>query len=174
MSPDWSVRPARPADLDAMVRLQISTWRDDYAGWLGPDFFDAAFAHHVRERLTGFLAAGEPLRRTLVAERGGDFGGYVACGAARSHPGEVFSMYVERALRGRGLGAGLLAHAWDELAQRSLTPVTICVLARNEGALRFYQRLGAVETGRGWFDLNGRRLDEVELLLQARPGQAGR
>ncbi|HYS11802.1 MAG TPA: hypothetical protein VEN28_00710 [Burkholderiaceae bacterium] len=96
MTLDWRVRPARVDDVDAMLRLQIATWRNDCVDGLGTKFCDSSFERHARARLRGFIEADAPFRRTLVLERGPAQAGFVAYGSADRHPGEVFSMYVDR------------------------------------------------------------------------------
>jgi len=167
MTLDRRVRPARVDDVEAMVRLQIATWRNDYQAWLGTEFCDSSFENHVRARLRGFIEAETPFRRTLVLECGGEQAGFVAYGAADRHPGEVFSMYVEPAWRRSGAGAYLFWQAWADLCARGLTPVQIAVLERNVDAQRFYLRIGASEFKREEFDLNGRTLREVVFVLSS-------
>jgi ribosomal protein S18 acetylase RimI-like enzyme len=174
MMTSWNVRPADSADLEPMVRLQVATWRDGYRPWLGDDFCNPAFENHVRARLAGFIENETPFRRTLILENESQQAGFVAFGSANRHPGEVFSMYVEPAFRGRGGGEYLLAQAWIALAARSSTPVQIAVLDFNTGAQRFYKRLGASEFTRDEFDLNGRTLQEVVFVLRSAPSTATR
>ena len=166
---DWRVRAARVDDVDAMVQLQLATWRSDYAEWLGRDFCDARFEEHVRERLHGFVAAHFPFRRTLILERGDEWAGFVAYGAGHGDPGEILSMYVSPQWRGQRGGAFLVHQAWEALAVRGLTPVQIAVLEQNLEAQRFYRRLGACEVARGEFEINGRTFREIVLVLRQAP-----
>jgi ribosomal protein S18 acetylase RimI-like enzyme len=167
MTVGWFVRPARTDDLEAMVRLQLATWRHDYQEWLGTDFCDERFEKHVRARLTGFLENDAPFRRTLVLEHDKHWAGFVAYGAADRHPGEVFSMYIEPSLRGRGGGEYLFRRAWSALAARGATPVQVAVLERNTQAQHFYRRLGASEFMRAEFELNGCTLQEVVFVVRS-------
>ncbi len=159
--PHWTTRIARADDLPAMVRLQVETWRAEYAGWLEPDFLDGRFEQHCRERLGGMLANSDRFCRTLVAERAAGYCGFVAFGAAHRRAAEIFSMSVAPDERGRGLGELLLAGARAELAAQGLAPVHVCVLEQNIRAQAFYRRLGAIEERRADFALNGRRLREI-------------
>jgi len=152
-----------------MARLQVATWRQDYAAWLGDAFCDAAFEFHVRARLHGFIDSALPFRRTLILEDDAGWAGFIAYGDADRHPGEVFSMYIEPARRGRGAGEFLFNEAYLQLAARGSTPVQVAVLEPNTGAQRFYQRLGATEFTREEFELNGRTLREVILVLPTSP-----
>ncbi len=49
--PRWTIRIARPDDLPAMVRLQVETWRAEYAGWLDGDFVDGDLSSIVASDL---------------------------------------------------------------------------------------------------------------------------
>lgn len=169
MTGRWRIRPARVEDVAPMAQLHIATWKSDYSDWLGGGFFDGGFERHVRGRLRGFIAAEDPFCRTAILECDGVWGGYVSFGAADRRPGEIHSMYLAPPLRGQGLGARMLEHAWRELARRRLIPVQIAVLENNTAAQCFYVRLGAREFARDSFSLNGRTLGEVLFALDGAP-----
>ena len=60
-------------------------------------------------------------------------------------------LYVSPAARGRGVGERLLAEMCRIASQRGWFCVDWEVLDWNEAALGFYQRLGGVDLGGGWF-----------------------
>ena len=74
--------------------------------------------------------------------------GFVSFGPLTGDPswlgyaGEVFMLYVEPELMGRGLGKLLFRRALDELARCRCHWLVVWVLSRNESARRFYEREG--------------------------------
>ncbi len=94
---DWEIRPASPADVEAVAELRAVVLRADL-GRLGR--YDE---HRVRQRLRdGFDPA-----YTWVIEVGGGFAGCVALRPAKdAHWLEHF--YLAPHLQGRGIGSGVL------------------------------------------------------------------
>ncbi|MHB9027137.1 MAG: GNAT family acetyltransferase [Candidatus Latescibacterota bacterium] len=54
------------------------------------------------------------------------------------HRGWIYSLAVAPDLRGHGIGAALLKHAEDRLADLGCVKINLQVLEGNEGAVRFY------------------------------------
>ncbi|MDJ0824536.1 MAG: GNAT family N-acetyltransferase [Rhodobacter sp.] len=70
--------------------------------------------------------------------------------------------------QGRGLGAALLRHA-EALAREAGAPgVALIVAASNEGAMRFYRRLGFSETARCPFDVTVFGMAPTEAVLMTK------
>ena len=61
--------------------------------------------------------------------------------------GHVFSLYVDPAAAGAGIGRALLEQAVRELAGRGFRTATLWVFAANARALRFYRAGGWEPTG---------------------------
>ena len=64
--------------------------------------------------------------------------------------GEIYEIYLQPEAQGLGFGRHLFAAARAELRRYGLAAFTVRVLAENEGARGFYERLGgsvAAETG---------------------------
>ncbi|MEV7545362.1 GNAT family N-acetyltransferase [Streptomyces sp. NPDC089915] len=137
------VRPVRPQDLPRLVELihehvayERSTPRPaDLADRLGP----LLFAEDTR------------LRVLLAETPDGTVAGYAACSeefafwdaASYLH---MDCLYLTEEARGHGLGAALMAGVADLARERGLGHVQWQTPDWNEGAVRFYDRLGA--TGR--------------------------
>jgi GNAT superfamily N-acetyltransferase len=135
----FAIRPAVPADVEAIVRLIH-----------GLAEFEQ-LTHLVRvtpESLAPHLFGPRPVAEALVAESGGrtvafalfftNFSTFLA------QPGLYLEdLFVEPAERGRGIGQGLLEHLARLAATRGCGRFEWSVLDWNEGAIRFYQRMGA-------------------------------
>ncbi|MGH3109947.1 MAG: GNAT family N-acetyltransferase [Gaiellaceae bacterium] len=82
----------------------------------------------------------------FVAWDGADVAGIALCqvhwSGVPTH-GHVNVLAVKRPWRGRGLGAALLTHAFEEMKRRGMTRATLGVDANNAtGAVRLYERVG--------------------------------
>jgi GNAT superfamily N-acetyltransferase len=113
---DVSVRPARPADAEAVARVQLSTWRTAYADLLPPD----ALALDEAEVAAAWRAAVEappsPRHRLLVALEQADVVGFAATAPAEDGDpadAELTALLVEPRWGRRGHGSRLLAALVD-------------------------------------------------------------
>ena len=68
--------------------------------------------------------------------------GYCVSSAAPNSAGEVESVYVDEAYRGRGIGSALLEHASTWMDGVGVTEQAVLVFAGNDGTLPFYARHG--------------------------------
>jgi ribosomal protein S18 acetylase RimI-like enzyme len=142
-----SLREAEAGDLDAVVVL----WAEmiDYHRSIDDRLWERADDGGAEYRAL--------LERNLESEDAfvavGEFGGRVVgyTHAMRTlHPigtkprplGALLELAVARAYRRKGLGAQLAEMALDWMKGAGLTEFTVSVAARNEGATRFWQRLG--------------------------------
>jgi GNAT superfamily N-acetyltransferase len=75
--------------------------------------------------LAGYIREATPLRPVRVAE--------------------LQSMYVVERNRGRGVGARLVEAFFDWARDRQAERLSVTAYAANDGAVRFYQRMGFVD-----------------------------
>lgn len=135
------IRPARPEDHAAIAALQIASWRSVYAGLVPDAYLGAPAAQEIEARWQGF----QPGRRDLLLVAGPDVGpieGFVYVQGDKEPP-YVDSLHVSPALKGRGTGRRLLQAAAQALIARGRQGLWLTVVAGNDGALAFYQRVGA-------------------------------
>jgi len=135
----FAIRPAVRADVAAIVRLIH-----------GLAEFEK-LTHLVQvtpESLAPHLFSERPVAEALVAERAGrvvafalfftNFSTFLA------RPGLYLEdLFVEPEARGQGIGQALLEHLARLAAARGCGRFEWSVLDWNEGAIRFYQRMGA-------------------------------
>ncbi|MEV6847502.1 GNAT family N-acetyltransferase [Actinoplanes sp. NPDC051411] len=95
----------------------------------------------------------EPGWQLLVADDNGTVSGYAAARVTPSssawnfgaHVGRLETLAVLPSARGRGLGTALLDAVRAGWRDAGIEFATVSVIAGNDGAQRFYDRLGAVE-----------------------------
>ena len=162
------IRDATAEDAEAIAQVHATSWRETYAGLL-PESVIANFGYERtlarwRERLPA-----TPPQAVLVW--GDPIAGYVYGGREREgdslYRGEVYAIYLLAAGQGQGRGRALMRAAAERLAETGMTSMLVWVLAGNQRARGFYERLGgaflrerllgwpgtdAVEVAYGWAD----------------------
>jgi ribosomal-protein-alanine N-acetyltransferase len=130
--PTATIRPATPADLADVVRLEADCLGDDAWG-----------EHLVREGVAGLL----PTVSYLVAEVGGAVVGHAVVSAA-GDIAELQRIAVDPRHRRRGVAARLLAAVVDATRSTHADRLLLEVREDNAGALAFYAGQGFTEIDR--------------------------
>jgi ribosomal protein S18 acetylase RimI-like enzyme len=150
MSADYTIRPAKPADLDALLALEQSAFTTDHLS-------RRQYRHHLTN----------PNAAVLVARgAAGVLGKAVLFFNARHDIARLYSIAVGEAARGMGLGAALLAAAEREAKRRGRGRMRLEVSQGNEGAVRLYERHGFRRIGerQGYYE-NGEHAWRYEKAL---------
>jgi ribosomal protein S18 acetylase RimI-like enzyme len=145
---DVEIRPATLADFEAMVDLDQASAEHhaaiDPEAWEVPD--RAGSADFLRRR-----QAEDPTRQTLLATVDGRVVGMVeiaivltgvAGGAMRRIRSADLGIVVLAEWRNRGIGEQLMAAAEAWARERGAERMILDLSAANDGARRFYERLG--------------------------------
>lgn len=133
------VRPALPAEAEALVDLHEACWREAYADLLPAAVIDRTFADRGAAVARRRAHLADPTRRTWVAaDDDGRLVGFAVAGPARHDDAptglELHAIYARAAVWGTGVGQALLAAAVGERA------AYLWVLDGNERAIAFYRR----------------------------------
>ena len=149
------IRPMTESDLDAVIALERKT---DGAPHWGRAEYLGAIEH----------PADSALRRVaIMAEVSGRFAGFAVIRLLVALDGgeaELESIVVSPELRGRGVGAALLAEVICRAKAQGAQRLDLEVRASNAAAIRLYERLGLRETARrrGYY----RHPDEDAVLMR--------
>ena len=136
----WQLRHATPADVDAIMALETSTFEND--AW-SPEMM----ARDVADPNFYYLVAFPP-------DEPGRIEAYAGLLAPRGAPeGDIQTIAVAPVARGRGLGRTLMQALIGEARKRGAREVFLEVRADNPSAQRLYERLGFAEVGvrRGYY-----------------------
>jgi GNAT superfamily N-acetyltransferase len=136
-------------DADAVARIYVQASNE--AVPREPSHFQVPDAERVARRYAA-RRQGEG-EAVLVAEQAGEVVGFVDLAIRRAAPGGgtmlrrsvvgfVNELAVEEGCRGNGVGAALMAAAEDWAARAGAEALMLDTGAKNEGAIRFYERLG--------------------------------
>lgn len=146
--PAFPIRPAAPADLQAIGRLGALLVRMHHD--LDPDRFLAA-TPQTEQGYGSFLGTQleEPDIIILVAERGGEVVGYTYAGvegtdymSLRGPAGVLYDIVVDPPHRGEGVGRALLDATLEALKAKGAPRVVLSTAERNEAAQRLFARAG--------------------------------
>lgn len=153
-----AVRPARPDDVDQIVRIQALTWRTAYAEFVPPAALEALTSPAARQAWQQAVEAGAG-HHVLVATEGDAMVGF--CAAAG---GEVSTLLVEPRWGRRGHGGRLLHAAADALRSDGAERGVTWVAEPDHATLRFYARAGWEPDGAvRVLDAGDRELRELRL-----------
>jgi GNAT superfamily N-acetyltransferase len=147
-SSDPVVRAVTPADVAAVTRLQVASWREAYAGLIPAGYLAAMSAAEREQRHLARVLDPEPRAAYLLAEQAGAVRGMTNLGPARDDDldpaavGEIRAMYVDPPAWSTGVGAALMRAALDHLVGHGTRAVALWVLEGNARARAFYERWG--------------------------------
>jgi ribosomal protein S18 acetylase RimI-like enzyme len=147
------VRPATPADADAIARIHVRGWQVAYAHVFPLEELELL---SIDRRAAAWRTTLEGSTSVLVAEVDGEVAGFADVGASRDADGEavgeLLAIYVDPAHWGSGVGRELAVAADESLRALGFDEATLWVLDDNPRARRFYEaggwrRDGAARTG---------------------------
>ena len=137
-------RPATVADVEAIARLHVEAWREAYRGVVPETYLDGLDWRERAEARRAQLADPTRAVRIWVAEEDDTVVGFVAWGPDRASGDtaddrlEVYALYVDPAVWGRGHGGALLRQVVSALPPAAA--LVLWVLEANERARSFYER----------------------------------
>ena len=167
------IRPALPADAQALASLGERLWRETYTGLIPQSNLE----RHLVETFgpaqqTAELA--DLTRQTLVIEAETGLLGYAllrACGPESTessfhfvNPLEVTRFYVDASLHGRGAAQQLMTAVLSHAVSAGHDSVWLQVWERNDRAIRFYAKAGFTDAGEASFQV-GEQVERDRVLV---------
>jgi ribosomal protein S18 acetylase RimI-like enzyme len=156
---EMDIRPAKQDDLPMIASIHAMSWRDAYAGILPADYL----RDQVQQDLEAYWKQREILPQdvVLVADTTDGPVGFIAVWC-RPSP-FIDNLHVLPSLRSRGMGAALMEAAAGRLIAQGHSTAYLWVFERNEAAICFYQRLGAVKGRQEMKEVFGHRVPSVRM-----------
>lgn len=169
-----TIRPAVPADVEALSALGKRTFVDTFVHGFAIPYPDADLEHFLEEA----FGVEETARRVangaclmLVAEQDGRLLAYAQSGPCDlPHPdatpvqGELKRLYVDRQAQGMGLGRTLMDASMAWLERNFKGPLWIGVWSGNDKAQRLYRAYGFEFAGEYEFPVG--RVRDREFILR--------
>lgn len=142
------IRRGRPEEASRIADVHVRSWKAAFFGLLPQDYLDALRPEDRRDQWEQALGTEGPWPVVLVADEGDVLLGFAAVGPTRDDDtgvqrvGELYTIYVDPAVFGGGVGAVLLDSAVQELSSGGFEEATLWVLHSNSRARRFYEQHG--------------------------------
>jgi putative acetyltransferase len=137
--PEPILRPATPADVDAIADVFHRGWHDAHPGHVPEGLTQRRTREAFGDRVAQRVAETD---ETTVAEVDGRIAGFIMVSGD-----EAEQVYVDRPYRGTGLAAALLAEAERQIAEAGYDVAWLAVVRGNERARAFYAKQGWVDEG---------------------------
>jgi ribosomal protein S18 acetylase RimI-like enzyme len=148
------IRTACEADREAIAEVQTESWKDTYAKELPASYREHRLGvDHARHWATVVMEESDVVLVAETSQRptGARIDGFIAVWC-RPEP-FIDNLHVRPSCRSQGLGGALMRDAVRRLVQAGHKSAYLWVVASNSDAIRFYQRLGGVESARADKDL---------------------
>lgn len=141
-----SVREAAGEDAVAFAAFLLEAWRQagpDAPGFTGAD---EATIRQLGEPEEFAARVAGPDRRMFLAWDEGDVVGFAATRRVDARQVELSGIVVLASHAGRGVGTSLVGAAFDAARREGYREMIVKTETDNQGARRFYERLGFIET----------------------------
>ncbi|HLJ47188.1 MAG TPA: GNAT family N-acetyltransferase [Bryobacteraceae bacterium] len=160
-----SVRPAVPGDARAIAEVHVGAWRTTYQSIFPQSVLDALSVETRGAFWKETLLKPVPESVILVGcDEAGRVVGFASGGAERTGQlgcdGELYAIYLDETVRGRGLGTLLVRQVARELKGLGFSSMAVWVLALNPYR-RFYESLGGLSISEQELERGGQQFVEV-------------
>jgi GNAT superfamily N-acetyltransferase len=159
------IRDAILDDAPILARLRQDGWKCTYRGIMPDTVLDGMDYDKEVLRWREILTNPDPEKYTFTAEIDGQTAGFGGGGPCRDddpeYDGELYAIYVEKALQGRGAGQALTRASMAWLRKRGCRKMLIWVLRDNQPARRFYEKLGGAPVRQRFIQIGGVDLPEL-------------
>lgn len=169
------LRPATPADAEALATLAVATFHDGWANIIGQEAARQYAAHHLTpERLRAEIAD-KAAHDYLLATGGDTLLGYAKLDLLRAahesvrgaYPVLLQRLYLAASAHGTGLADTLLTGIEAEATRHDRQTLWLECDPRNVRAWRFYEKRGFATRAQVAYILPGGQNDEVRVMERA-------
>ena len=171
MSNEIVMREATSLDAGAITALHVASWRSSYRGVLPDAYLETDAEAERGAHWTKTLGNLDPNDLVLLAEDTQNLRGFISV-YWRKEPGfdaYLDNLHVRPGLRGGGLGRRLLAAALDRLIAKGARNLCLWAFDQNQGAVRFYKRLGGKAVEHGFDDFAGSNAPHTKIAWDNLP-----
>jgi ribosomal protein S18 acetylase RimI-like enzyme len=140
-------RQASLGDLDAIANLHAKSWQETYIGILSDEYLEGNVLQDRLEVWRKRLTNKNKNQTVLLAEEANNLLGFI-CLVKESGEETILldNLHIDSSHKGKGLGRQLIDRALSSLGDLKGLSLYLEVLAKNEDAIRFYERLEGKRT----------------------------
>jgi GNAT superfamily N-acetyltransferase len=161
------IREATPADVQAIARVHVDSWRTTYRGLVRDEYL-AKLSYEARERFWGRILSPAQAGRQVVfvaQAESGQIAGFVdggkpLNGGDPAYKSELYAIYLLEPFQGQGTGRRLVQALAQRLHQAGFGSMMLWVMEGNP-AERFYQRLGGKRLSAKSAEVGGVTVQEI-------------
>ena len=146
------IRKAQLADAETLTSLCITVWIDTYCF----EGIEPAHANYVLNEYTAEKLKQRIVNSTVLIAQIEELP--IGLAALNAKSGEIETLYILPRFKGLGAGKALVV----ELQKYTNLKLHLTCWEGNDLALKFYKRVGFKETGEAFFELNGKKIRNVE------------
>jgi len=151
------VRRATQGDVQEIARIAAEGWRHAYRGLISPDAIEETLLRWYSEEVLLRRLTGPPVH---VAEDSGKVVGYVQHGPVGESIHEVYAIYVDPAVLGKGVGWVLWQQVERDARGGGGSAIELWVLDGNRLGIDWYHRQGGTVVGQRVVELaDGRHIE---------------
>jgi GNAT superfamily N-acetyltransferase len=158
------VRKARPLDAEAVARVYVESWRETYPLVLPARALSAMTIEGQSARWRNAIALAVREAVLVAEDEKGRILGMTSMGRARDtgvgYDAEIYTLYVDPLMTGRGIGRLLLAGAFAALNEHGHTRCVIWAHAGNPARF-FYEAMGGKLIAERTTSMMGVKVPEV-------------
>jgi GNAT superfamily N-acetyltransferase len=140
-----TTRKARPTDAEGVARIYVESWRDTYPLVLPARLLSSMTVEGQSARWRNAIAIAAREAVYIAEDEKGRIVGMTSMGRARDsglgYDAEIYTLYVDPMLTGRGVGRALLGGGFVALAERGHSRCVIWAHAGNPARF-FYEAMG--------------------------------
>jgi GNAT superfamily N-acetyltransferase len=158
-------RSATVADIPAIARVHVDTWRSTYRGIIPAEYLASLSYDDRADRWHRILTNPANAYFVYVAEdNAGQIVGFASGGTERTgnavYQGELTAIYILDSYQKQGIGKRLVQLVAENLCQKGINSMLIWVLLDNP-ACQFYAALGGQKVDEKEIEIGGIKLIEV-------------
>ena len=159
------IRPAVVDDAQAIAQLRVDAWRATYRGMMPDTYLEAMSVPDNAAFWARILSSGSPNASVWVSHAGERIVGFASANLRDSPKfdldGELSAIYIAADCKRQGIGRRLVATVAAAQRARGIKGLITWVIAKNQPARAFYERLGGDLIAEQTFQWDGVDLVEV-------------
>jgi ribosomal protein S18 acetylase RimI-like enzyme len=156
------IRQAQPDDAESIALVHVRGWQSAYRDVFPGEALAGLSVEQRAQMWRGQIASGGAV---IVAEENAVVQGFAAVGPSQDEEaegfGELYAIYVEPSLWGRGIGRELCRAAEEALRRGGFGEAILWVLEDNPRARRFYEAIGWRTDGMRTIEILGVEVPEL-------------